>query len=78
MLTNPGGCSAGRLGPVDPSFRALSGRLKFTARRHKFITDFLSLSAGGATVSAFGHGALSMDRDFLGSHLPGAGVSTER
>ena len=22
--------------PVDPSFRALSGRLKFTIRRHKF------------------------------------------
>jgi len=24
------------LGPVDPSFRALSGRLKLTVRRHKF------------------------------------------
>ena len=29
------------LGPVDPSFRALSGRLKFTVRRHKFNTDSL-------------------------------------
>ena len=28
--------------PEDPSFRALSGRLKFTARRHKFYTDSLS------------------------------------
>ena len=28
--------SSSLLGPVDPSFRALSGRLKFTARRHKF------------------------------------------
>ena len=26
--------SAGLLRPVDPSFRALSGRLKFTVRRH--------------------------------------------
>ena len=25
------------LGRVDPSFRALSGRLKFIVRRHKFI-----------------------------------------
>jgi len=28
---------------VDPSFRALSGRLKFTVRRHKFNKDSLSL-----------------------------------
>ena len=33
------------LGPVDPSFRALPGRLKFTVRRHKCNKDFLS--AGG-------------------------------
>ena len=31
------------LGPVDPSFRALSGRLKFTVRRHKFNKDSLSM-----------------------------------
>ena len=30
------------LGPVVPSFRALSGRLKFTVRRHKFNKDSLS------------------------------------
>ena len=30
------------LGSVDPSFRALSGRLKFTVRRHKFNADALS------------------------------------
>ena len=29
------------LGPVDPSFRALSGRLTFTVRRHKFNEDSL-------------------------------------
>ena len=29
------------LGPADPSFRALSGRLKFTFRRHKFNEDYL-------------------------------------
>ena len=28
------------LGPVDLSFRALSGRLKFTVRRHKFNERF--------------------------------------
>ena len=28
--------SSSLLGPVDPSFRALAGRLKFTVRRHKF------------------------------------------
>ena len=28
------------LGPVHPSLRALSGRLKFTVRRHKFTKDF--------------------------------------
>jgi len=30
------------LGPVDASFRALSGRLKFTVR-HKFNKDYLSV-----------------------------------
>ena len=34
-------------GPVDPSFRALSGRLKFTVRRHKFNKDSPPLEAGG-------------------------------
>ena len=28
-------------GPVDPSFRALSGRLNFVVRRHKFNKDCL-------------------------------------
>jgi len=32
------------LGPVDPSFRTLSGRPKFTVRRHKFNKDSLFLS----------------------------------
>ena len=30
--------SSSLLGPIDPSFRALSGRLKFTVRRHQFNT----------------------------------------
>ena len=29
------------VGPADPSFRALSGRLKFTVRRRKFNKDVL-------------------------------------
>ena len=35
--TNPHG-----LGPIDPSFRALSGRFKFTVRRYKFNKKSLS------------------------------------
>ena len=38
----------GLLGPVDPSFRALSGRLEFMVRRHKFNTD--SLLHSGLTL----------------------------
>ena len=34
-------------GPVDASFRALSGRLQFTVRHHKFNKDPLSLSGRG-------------------------------
>ena len=34
--------SSSLLGPLVPSFRALSGRLKFTVRRDKFNKDFLS------------------------------------
>jgi len=37
-------------GPVDPSFRALSGRLQFTVRRHSFNEDPLSL--GSVALSA--------------------------
>ena len=33
-----------RQDPVDPSFRVLSGRLKFTARRHKFNKDSLFMA----------------------------------
>ena len=38
------GVSSSRLGPVDPSFRALSRRLRFEVRRYKFNEDSLSLS----------------------------------
>ena len=34
------------LGPVDPSFQALSGRLKFTVRRDQFNADLFSPSVG--------------------------------
>jgi len=37
-LSDAPACSAG---PVDPSFRALSGRLEFTVLRHKFNKDSL-------------------------------------
>ena len=39
------------LGPADPSFRALSGRLEFTVRRHKFDKD--SLLCTQVVVEAF-------------------------
>ena len=42
------------LGAVDPSFRALSGRLKFTVRRHKFNKD--SLVQGGFLGVGRDHG----------------------
>ena len=41
------------LGPVDPSFRALSGNLKFMVRRHKSNTDSL-LTKGIQTPMARG------------------------
>jgi len=34
-------CIVKSLGPVVPSFRALSGPLEFTVRRHKFNKDSL-------------------------------------
>ena len=37
------------LGPVHPSFRAFSGRLKFTARRHK-SKKTLSLCRGVSPI----------------------------
>ena len=53
MITNRGSAAArtegqtgALLGPVDPSFRALSGRLKFAVRRHKFNKDSLCSEVG--------------------------------
>ena len=43
------------VGPVDPSFRALSGRLKFTARRHKFNKDPFSLGAAAGVDSVMSY-----------------------
>ena len=40
------GVSSSLLGPVHPSFRALSGRLKLTVRRHKFNEDSPSTAGG--------------------------------
>ena len=45
-VTWHGVCSSSVLGPVDPSFRARSGRLKFLVRRHKFNKDSLLLDTG--------------------------------
>ena len=40
-------CWSSLLGPVDPSFRALSGRLKFTVRRHELNEDSLTIRGIG-------------------------------
>ena len=45
------GVSSSLLGPVDPSFRARSGRLKFTVRRHKFNDDSFFSVRRGAEVA---------------------------
>jgi hypothetical protein len=50
-----GSVSSCLFGPVDPSFRALSGRLKFTVRRHKLNTDFLSWQAETNTLVMVNH-----------------------
>jgi len=50
----------GLLGPVVPSFRALSGRLKFTVRRHKFNKDSLPLVGFGLRVSGSASGVLGL------------------
>ena len=54
------------LGPVDPSFRALSGLFSFTIRRHKFNKDSLISSPRGGLREAIQHKALqaSSQRSF--------------
>ena len=49
VLTDVVACLS--LGPVDLSVRALSGRLQFTVRRHKFNNDSLL----AAVAAAHGH-----------------------
>ena len=46
--------SSSLLGPVDPLFQALAGRLQFTVRRHKFDKDSL-LPLPRNAVSAVRH-----------------------
>ena len=48
------GALSSLIGPVDPSFQALSGRLKFTVRRHKFHKDSLSQHLRGLGVGVWG------------------------
>ena len=64
------------LGPVDPSFRALSGRLKFTVRRHKFNKDFLSLTVRGrALPRVWFRGYASDVMNSITIHSPSGGAS---
>ena len=57
----------GLLGPVDPSFRALSGRLESTVRRHKFNKDSLF---GG--VRTFSRAAMCASPSAFAACIPGA------
>ena len=65
-------------GPVDPSFRALSGRLKLKTRRHKFNKDSLSGAGvrrrGYARVAgrAFGHEDASPSENNKDGQAPAA------
>ena len=43
--------SSSLLGPLDPSFRALSGRLKFAVRRHKFNKDSRQVTVRSSNVA---------------------------
>ena len=46
------GASSLLLGPVDPSFRALSGRPKFTVRRHKLNKDYRACAVLSSMAAA--------------------------
>ena len=50
-VRRPHGQRAPPVGPVDPSFRALSGRLKFTVRRHKFNKYSLYVESSSSLLS---------------------------
>ena len=56
--------SSSILGPVDPSIRALSGRIKLTVRLATFNKDWFSLGAGNHEPAA---------SDVLHQVGPGAG-----
>ena len=57
-------------GPKDPSFRALSGRLKLTVRRHKFNEDSLSQGLGCEVWNVcVGFGARKGNVGVMGSGL---------
>jgi len=49
------------LGPVVPSFRALSGRLKFADRRHHFNKDSLSLNRRRQSSNCWGSHIVFLD-----------------
>jgi len=52
--------SSSLLGPVVPSVRALSGRLKFTVRRHQFNKDSLPSSRDRVRPGGVPSGSLSL------------------
>ena len=54
-LASPGpGCvSSSCSGPEDPLFRALSGRLKFSARRYQFNNESVLIDSDSLTVEDF-------------------------
>jgi len=62
---------------VDPSFRALSGRLKFTVRRHKFNKDSLSAPTHDSTrTTAPTHAYHETIANFLQLYAPCSDAKT--
>ena len=55
--------SSSLLVPLDPSFRALSRRLKFTVRRHQFVSQGIAC------------GRIVGDKEYKGPGWEGAGIA---
>ena len=68
--------SSSRVGPVDPSFRALFGRLQSTVRRHKFNNDSFSGSTTGGAVCFVSDGIFWETQRF--ADVPGTNFWTRR
>ena len=65
-------------GPVDPSFRVLSGRLKFMVRRHKFNKDSSQAPDASANMEKGSSSSLTSVSFHFQEFLPPGGREDER